>query len=84
MAEAELAPMRACSKCGEAKPLTNEYFQHRSSGRIDWTCRGCRRRGGSNWPDNLVLSCQPCNGSKGAKMPWDWQPSRFAEGCKPR
>lgn len=41
-------------------------------------------RGGSNWPSNLVISCKPCNASKGAKMPWEWQPARFSEGCAPR
>ena len=41
-------------------------------------------RNGSNWPQNLVLSCGPCNHSKGAKMPWEWMPGRFSEGCTPR
>lgn len=41
-------------------------------------------RGGSNWPDNLVISCRACNLSKAAKMPWEWKPGRFAEGCTPR
>jgi 5-methylcytosine-specific restriction endonuclease McrA len=35
-------------------------------------------RGGSNFPDNLRLACQSCNCSKGAKMPWEWMPERFA------
>jgi 5-methylcytosine-specific restriction endonuclease McrA len=26
-------------------------------------------KGGSNWPENLVGACSPCNRSKGAKMP---------------
>lgn len=34
-------------------------------------------RGGSNGPDNLVLSCPTCNYSKGAKLPWEWMPARF-------
>lgn len=34
-------------------------------------------RGGTNWPDNLRLSCPPCNYSKGAKLPWEWKPDRF-------
>jgi 5-methylcytosine-specific restriction endonuclease McrA len=27
-------------------------------------------RGGSNGPENIVISCVPCNRRKGAKMPW--------------
>ncbi len=34
-------------------------------------------RGGSNGPENLRLSCPPCNWSKGGKMPWEWMPQRF-------
>jgi hypothetical protein len=41
-------------------------------------------RGGSNGPENIVLSCGPCNFSKGAKMPWEWQPERFAPDFRPR
>lgn len=29
-------------------------------------------RGGTNWPNNLVLSCPNCNHSKNAKMPDEW------------
>lgn len=29
-------------------------------------------RGGSNWPDNIVISCAPCNQRKGCKMPDEW------------
>jgi len=29
-------------------------------------------RGGSNGPENLVISCAPCNQSKGAKLPHEW------------
>lgn len=29
-------------------------------------------RGGSNWPHNLQLLCQPCNDSKGAKTMMEW------------
>lgn len=41
-------------------------------------------RGGSNAPDNIVLSCPSCNYSKGARMPWEWRPERFSEGQAPR
>lgn len=41
-------------------------------------------RGGSNYPENIVASCAPCNLSKGAKLPWEWFPHRFSEGCTPR
>lgn len=30
-------------------------------------------RGGSNWPDNLQLLCQPCNDSKGVKTDEEWR-----------
>lgn len=29
-------------------------------------------RGGSNGPDNIVISCKACNNSKGAKLPSEW------------
>lgn len=29
-------------------------------------------RGGTNFPNNLCISCVKCNLSKGAKMPWEW------------
>lgn len=29
-------------------------------------------RGGTNAPDNIVISCPDCNMRKGAKMPWEW------------
>lgn len=29
-------------------------------------------RGGSNGPENIVIACQPCNKSKGAKLPHEW------------
>jgi 5-methylcytosine-specific restriction endonuclease McrA len=33
-------------------------------------------RGGSNWPDNLALTCSDCNLSKGAKTPGEWMAIR--------
>lgn len=41
-------------------------------------------RGGTNYPDNLVVCCGSCNSSKGARLPWEWRPERFPEGCTPR
>lgn len=41
-------------------------------------------RGGSNGPENIVLSCPSCNCSKGARLPWEWRPDCFEEGCQPR
>lgn len=32
-------------------------------------------RGGSNWPRNLQLLCQPCNDSKGVKTMKEWEPN---------
>ena len=29
-------------------------------------------RGGSNWPDNLVIACPSCNQSKSDKLPHEW------------
>jgi len=29
-------------------------------------------RGGSNWPDNIVIACPSCNTSKGDKLPHEW------------
>lgn len=32
-------------------------------------------RGGSNWPENIVLACGPCNFSKSHRLfPAEWQP----------
>jgi 5-methylcytosine-specific restriction endonuclease McrA len=33
-------------------------------------------RGGSNWPDNLALACQQCNGSKANKTIAEWELAR--------
>lgn len=29
-------------------------------------------KGGSNWPDNIVISCKACNLKKGDKLPEEW------------
>lgn len=34
-------------------------------------------RGGSNGPENLVISCAPCNLKKNMKMPWEMQIPRM-------
>lgn len=32
-------------------------------------------RGGTNWPDNIAITCPSCNLSKGTKLPYiEWQP----------
>lgn len=30
-------------------------------------------RGGSNWPENLALTCAPCNQSKSDRLPQEWR-----------
>jgi len=51
-----------CAYCGEiADELTVDHVVPLS-------------RGGSNWPSNLALACQPCNDSKGAKLLSEWEP----------
>lgn len=30
-------------------------------------------RGGTNWIENIVLACEPCNLSKGDKLPTEWK-----------
>lgn len=32
-------------------------------------------KGGSNWPENLVIACPQCNQSKGDKLPHEWPKS---------
>jgi 5-methylcytosine-specific restriction endonuclease McrA len=38
-------------------------------------------RGGSNYANNLVIACPDCNRDKSNKMPWEYRPARFEEGC---
>lgn len=33
------------------------------------------KRGGTNWPSNIQLLCQPCNDSKGKKLMSEWRPA---------
>lgn len=35
------------------------------------------KKGGTNWPNNIVISCQHCNRSKGAKMPYEFTDRLF-------
>jgi hypothetical protein len=32
-----------------------------------------RSRGGRNTPENLVVSCKPCNSAKGPRTPEEWR-----------
>lgn len=32
-------------------------------------------KGGTNWPDNIVLACWPCNNAKRAKLPSEFKPT---------
>jgi 5-methylcytosine-specific restriction endonuclease McrA len=50
---------RACVFCGTDKDLTTDHLIP-------------RHRGGSDDPDNLVLSCQSCNSSRGEKGIFEW------------
>lgn len=56
---------RTCFYC--SAPLTKFHIDHFIP----------LARGGTNYPENLRLSCASCNCSKGAKMPWEWMPDRF-------
>lgn len=40
-------------------------------------------KGGTNDPENLVLSCQPCNNSKYSKLPWEFMPEKFSPPEQP-
>lgn len=35
-------------------------------------------RGGTNYPENIVIACADCNLSKHAKMPWEFMPEKFS------
>ena len=39
-------------------------------------------RGGQNSMNNIVCTCPSCNRAKGNKMPWEYRPARFEEGCR--
>jgi len=39
-------------------------------------------RGGSNYAINLVIACPDCNRAKSDRMPWEYRPARFEEGCR--
>jgi 5-methylcytosine-specific restriction endonuclease McrA len=42
-------PVKVCSKCGEVKPATREYFQPRPDGRLYGYCRQCDNRRSNIW-----------------------------------
>lgn len=89
-ARAAIMDRRRAAAVGATGSYTADDVRHllRTQGRV---CRYCDCQltkfhvdhfvplagGGSNGPDNLVLSCPTCNFRKGAKMPWDWMPERF-------
>lgn len=35
-------------------------------------------RGGTNFPDNIAVSCATCNFSKATKTPWEFMPEKFS------
>jgi len=48
-----------CYYCGQKAKLTVEHLVPLA-------------RGGTNWPDNIVLACGPCNFSKQDKLPHEY------------
>ena len=53
-----------CYWCGCA--LAEARADYHADHRIPLT------RGGTNWPNNIVVSCPPCNQSKSDKLPSEW------------
>lgn len=39
-------------------------------------------RGGENFMTNIVCACPDCNREKANKLPWEYRPARFEEGCR--
>lgn len=67
---------KPCTKCGRELPATAEYF-----GPLAKTPVGSEYhvdhviplvQGGSNGPENLVISCPLCNVSKGGRLPQEF------------
>ncbi len=56
-----------CWWCGCKIPLGRHHVDHRIP----------IARGGSNGPENLVISCAPCNHKKSSKMPWEMDNPRL-------
>lgn len=56
-----------CWWCGRKIPLGRHHVDHRIP----------IARGGSNGPENLVISCAPCNHKKSSKMPWEMDNPRL-------
>lgn len=64
-----------CVYCCRETPYSPRYVENDPGMRIDhvWPLS----RGGQDIESNYVLSCMPCNGSKGAKILWsEWIPPR--------
>lgn len=51
-----------CWWCGESLDPDDYHIDHRIA--LD--------RGGTNWPNNICISCPRCNLSKGRKLPHEW------------
>lgn len=72
---------------GPNRPKVSRSKRKRISDRDKWTCTYCGQnsgpfeldhvipvsKGGSNKDENLVLSCQHCNRSKGATLVGEWK-----------
>lgn len=56
-----------CWWCGKDMTDTGYHVDHRIP----------ISRGGSNGPENLVISCPPCNLKKNDKMPWEMETPRL-------
>lgn len=63
--KAKLAQRGKCWWCSET--LTSFEVDHRIA----------IANGGSNGPENIVISCPPCNRIKGTRMPWEFKEGRL-------
>lgn len=79
--ERRRAAKRGAEGAHTAEDIKQQYA--RQGGRCHWCSRKVGKkfhvdhivplsRGGSNSPENLVISCPKCNLSKGAKLPHEW------------
>lgn len=60
--EALMTKQRGLCLCGVSFKFAKRTIDHKTP----------LSRGGSNWPRNLQLLCQPCNDSKGVKTQQEW------------